>query len=110
MFVCIRSQADVYVYVDQVLEQWCPLVEESSNKGIVVLVTSQKEWDITGGLALVQLTKVQLQEKGGYGGEARAVHARCRRPARHCLRRAHGAVLRLHLQEVFERRVVYSSM
>ena len=43
---------------------------------------------------------VQLQDEGGDGGEARPVHARRRRPARHRLRRAHGAVLRLHLQEV----------
>jgi hypothetical protein len=45
---------------------------------------------------------VQLQDQGGDGGEARAVHARRRRPARHRRRRAHGAVLRLRVQEVSE--------
>ncbi|CAM0955600.1 unnamed protein product [Alopecurus aequalis] len=180
-FVTVRkltSKADAFEYADQVLEKWYPSVETGSNKGIVVLVTSQKEGAITGGPDFVKavgdaildatvsenlpgtqlfvtsfpfqsanakLTSsvnarssgdggevqrgdvldgqaaggggrraggprrsgvpgeqagVELQEQAGDGGEARAVHARRRRPARHRLRRAHGAVLRLHLQEV----------
>lgn len=36
------------------LEKWYPTVEEGSNKGIVVLVTSQKEGAITGGPEFVK--------------------------------------------------------
>lgn len=31
------------------MERWYPTVEEGNNKGIVVLVTSQKEGAVTGG-------------------------------------------------------------
>ncbi|CAA3026761.1 UPF0603 At1g54780, chloroplastic [Olea europaea subsp. europaea] len=51
-FVTVRkltSKADAFEYADQVLERWYPTVEEGSNKGIVVLVTSQKEGAVTGG-------------------------------------------------------------
>ncbi|QCE07372.1 hypothetical protein DEO72_LG9g2391 [Vigna unguiculata] len=37
------SKADAFEYADQVLERWYPSVEEGNNKGIVVLITSQKE-------------------------------------------------------------------
>lgn len=56
-FVTVRkltSKADAFEYADQVLERWYPTVEEGSNKGIVVLVTSQKEGAVTGGPAFVQ--------------------------------------------------------
>ncbi|KAJ6821470.1 putative serine/threonine-protein kinase [Iris pallida] len=56
-FVTVRkltSKADAFEYADQVLEKWYPTVEEGSNKGVVVLVTSQKEGAITGGPAFVQ--------------------------------------------------------
>ncbi|XP_078179029.1 thylakoid lumen 18.3 kDa protein [Carex rostrata] len=56
-FITIRkltSKADAFEYADQVLEKWYPTVEEGNNKGIVVLVTSQKEGAITGGPAFVQ--------------------------------------------------------
>lgn len=36
------------------LEKWYPTVEEGNNKGIVVLVTSQKEGAITGGPKFIQ--------------------------------------------------------
>lgn len=36
------------------LEKWYPTIEEGNNKGIVVLVTSQKEGAITGGPAFIQ--------------------------------------------------------
>lgn len=36
------------------LEKWYPTVEEGNNKGIVVLVTAQKEGAITGGPAFIQ--------------------------------------------------------
>ncbi|XP_030466951.1 UPF0603 protein At1g54780, chloroplastic [Syzygium oleosum] len=51
-FVTVRkltSKADAFEYADQVLEKWYPTVEEGNNKGIVVLITSQKEGAITGG-------------------------------------------------------------
>ncbi|OVA20092.1 TPM domain [Macleaya cordata] len=56
-FVTVRkltSKADAFEYADQVLERWYPTIEEGSNKGIVVLVTSQKEGAITGGPAFIQ--------------------------------------------------------
>ncbi|GMG99693.1 hypothetical protein Nepgr_001533 [Nepenthes gracilis] len=56
-FVTVRkltSKADAFEYADQVLERWYPSVEEGDNKGIVVLVTSQKEGAITGGPSFVK--------------------------------------------------------
>ncbi|KAJ8636578.1 hypothetical protein MRB53_010845 [Persea americana] len=56
-FVTVRkltSKADAFEYADQVLEKWYPTVEEGNNKGIVVLVTSQKEGAITGGPKFIQ--------------------------------------------------------
>ncbi|KAG6646055.1 UPF0603 protein At1g54780, chloroplastic [Carya illinoinensis] len=56
-FITVRkltSKADAFEYADQVLERWYPSIEEGSNKGIVVLVTSQKEGAVTGGPAFVQ--------------------------------------------------------
>lgn len=44
-----KSKADAFEYADQVLERWYPTLEEGTNKGIVVLVTSQKEGAVTGG-------------------------------------------------------------
>lgn len=51
---CLQSKADAFEYADQVLERWYPSIEEGGNKGIVVLVTSQKEGAVTGGPAFVQ--------------------------------------------------------
>ncbi|TMX00235.1 hypothetical protein EJD97_001152 [Solanum chilense] len=45
----LTSKADAFEYADQVLEKWYPSVEQGNDKGIVVLVTSQKEGAITGG-------------------------------------------------------------
>lgn len=47
--ILLQSKADAFEYADQVLEKWYPTVEEGSNKGIVVLITSQKEGAVTGG-------------------------------------------------------------
>lgn len=49
-----QSKADAFEYADQVLEKWYPSVEEGNNKGIVVLITSQKEGAVTGGPAFVR--------------------------------------------------------
>lgn len=54
IWIGLQSKADAFEYADQVLERWYPTVEEGSNKGIVVLVTSQKEGAVTGGPAFVQ--------------------------------------------------------
>lgn len=56
-FITVRkltSKADAFEYADQVLERWYPSVEEGNDKGIVVLVTSQKEGAVTGGPAFVR--------------------------------------------------------
>lgn len=56
-FVTVRkltSKADAFEYADQVLERWYPTIEEGNNKGIIVLVTSQKEGAITGGPKFIQ--------------------------------------------------------
>ncbi|KAL0350581.1 UNVERIFIED_CONTAM: hypothetical protein Sradi_4207300 [Sesamum radiatum] len=43
----LTSKADAFEYADQVLECWYPTVEECNKKGIVVLITSQKEAAVT---------------------------------------------------------------
>ncbi|PKU80567.1 UPF0603 protein Os05g0401100, chloroplastic [Dendrobium catenatum] len=56
-FITVRkltSKADAFEYADSVLEKWYPTVEEGNNKGIVVLVTTQKEGAITGGPAFIE--------------------------------------------------------
>ncbi|XP_010511215.1 PREDICTED: UPF0603 protein At1g54780, chloroplastic [Camelina sativa] len=56
-FITVRkltSKADAFEYADQVLEKWYPSIEQGNNKGIVVLITSQKEGAITGGPAFIE--------------------------------------------------------
>ncbi|OIT29726.1 PREDICTED: UPF0603 protein At1g54780, chloroplastic [Nicotiana attenuata] len=56
-FITVRkltSKADAFEYADTVLEKWYPSVEQGNDKGIVVLVTSQKEGAITGGPEFVK--------------------------------------------------------
>lgn len=50
----MQSKADAFEFADQILERWYPSVEEGNEKGVVVLVTSQKEGAVTGGPAFVQ--------------------------------------------------------
>ncbi|KAH6832155.1 thylakoid lumen 18.3 kDa protein [Perilla frutescens var. hirtella] len=45
----LTSKADAFEYADQILERWYPTIEEGNNKGILVLITSQKEGAVTGG-------------------------------------------------------------
>ena len=52
--IFFQSKADAFEYADQVLEKWYPTLEEGDKKGIVVLVTSQKEGAITGGPSFIQ--------------------------------------------------------
>lgn len=56
-FITVRkltSKADAFEFADQLLEKWYPTVEDGDNKGVVVLVTSQKEGAITGGPSFVK--------------------------------------------------------
>ncbi|XP_031495386.1 UPF0603 protein At1g54780, chloroplastic [Nymphaea colorata] len=56
-FITVRkltSKADAFEYADQVLEKWYPTIEEGNNKGLVVLVTSQKEGAVTGGPKFIE--------------------------------------------------------
>lgn len=51
-FVTLRkltSKADAFEFADAVLEKWYPTEELGNNKGVVVLVTTQKEGAVTGG-------------------------------------------------------------
>jgi len=62
-FITVRkltSKADAFEYADQVLEKWYPTIEEGGNKGIVVLITSQKEGAVTGGPAFIQAVGEQI--------------------------------------------------
>ncbi|KAL9253676.1 UPF0603 protein, chloroplastic-like protein [Drosera capensis] len=62
-FITVRkltSKADAFEYADQVLEKWYPTVEEGDNKGIVVLVTSQKEGAVTGGPSFIKAVGEQV--------------------------------------------------
>nr|ABF21087.1 putative thylakoid lumen protein [Selaginella tamariscina] len=45
----LTSKADAFEFADQLLEKWYPTVEVGSNKGLVLLVTTQKEGAVTGG-------------------------------------------------------------
>ncbi|XVE89724.1 hypothetical protein DITRI_Ditri20bG0018700 [Diplodiscus trichospermus] len=56
-FITVRkltSKADAFECADQVLECWYPILEEDRNKGIGMLVTSQKEGAVTGGPAFIE--------------------------------------------------------
>ncbi|KAF8719817.1 hypothetical protein HU200_024574 [Digitaria exilis] len=62
-FITVRkltSKADAFEYADQVLEKWYPTIEEGNNKGIIVLVTSQKEGAVTGGPAFIKAVGDQI--------------------------------------------------
>eukprot|EP00249_Psilotum_nudum_P010777 c22762_g1_i1 orf=101-1018(+) len=49
----LTTKADVFEFADQVLERWYPTVEEGAKKGLVLLVTTQKEGAVTGGPAFI---------------------------------------------------------
>ncbi|XP_024388522.1 UPF0603 protein At1g54780, chloroplastic [Physcomitrium patens] len=50
----LTSKADSFEFADAVLEKWYPTLEEGNNKGIVLLVTTQKEGAVTGGPAFTK--------------------------------------------------------
>ncbi|KAJ7540054.1 hypothetical protein O6H91_05G017700 [Diphasiastrum complanatum] len=56
-FVTVRkltSKADAFEFADQLLERWYPTIEEGNDKGVVLLVTTQKEGAVTGGPAFTK--------------------------------------------------------
>ncbi|KAH9322270.1 hypothetical protein KI387_016909 [Taxus chinensis] len=50
----LTSKADAYEFADAVVEKWYPSVEEGNDKGVVLLLTTQKEGAVTGGPAFIQ--------------------------------------------------------
>ncbi|KAL2609389.1 hypothetical protein R1flu_027962 [Riccia fluitans] len=64
-FITVRkltSKSDAFEFADAILEKWYPTIEEGNNKGIVLLVTTQKEGAVTGGPAFVQAVGDQVLE------------------------------------------------
>lgn len=45
----LTAKADIFEFADQLLEKWYPTLEEGNKKGLVLLVTTQKEGVVTGG-------------------------------------------------------------
>lgn len=45
----LTSKSDIFEFADQLLEKWYPTLEEGNKKGLVLLVTTQKEGAVTGG-------------------------------------------------------------
>lgn len=45
----LTAKSDIFEFADQLLEKWYPTLEEGNKKGLVVLVTTQKEGAVTGG-------------------------------------------------------------
>eukprot|EP00244_Chara_vulgaris_P008858 TRINITY_DN359_c0_g1_i1.p1 TRINITY_DN359_c0_g1~~TRINITY_DN359_c0_g1_i1.p1 ORF type:complete len:315 (-),score=53.09 TRINITY_DN359_c0_g1_i1:717-1661(-) len=50
----VTSKADAFEFSDELLEKWYPTVEEGTNKGILLLVTTQKEGAVTGGPSFIE--------------------------------------------------------
>lgn len=45
----IAGKGDVFELADKVLESWYPTIEEGDKRGVILLVTSQKEGAVSGG-------------------------------------------------------------
>ncbi|KAI5057657.1 hypothetical protein GOP47_0027672 [Adiantum capillus-veneris] len=45
----LTTKSDIFEFADQLLEKWYPTLEEGNKKGLVLLVTTQKEGAVTGG-------------------------------------------------------------
>jgi len=58
----ITTKADSFEFADAILEKWYPTLEEGNNKGIVLLVTTQKEGAVTGGPAFTKAVGDQILE------------------------------------------------
>eukprot|EP00252_Welwitschia_mirabilis_P006232 TRINITY_DN1703_c0_g1_i1.p1 TRINITY_DN1703_c0_g1~~TRINITY_DN1703_c0_g1_i1.p1 ORF type:complete len:288 (+),score=56.52 TRINITY_DN1703_c0_g1_i1:146-1009(+) len=59
----LTSKADAFEFADQVLEKWYPTVEEGDKKGLVLLVTTQKEGAVTGGPSFIKAVGDNVLEK-----------------------------------------------
>lgn len=56
-FVTLRkltTKSDIFEFADQLLEKWYPTLEEGDNKGLVLLITTQKEGAVTGGPSFIK--------------------------------------------------------
>ncbi|GJP51330.1 hypothetical protein CLOM_g10488 [Closterium sp. NIES-68] len=49
----IAGKGDVFELADKILESWYPTVEEGDKRGVVLLVTSQKEGAVAGGPSFI---------------------------------------------------------
>ncbi|XP_002988324.2 UPF0603 protein Os05g0401100, chloroplastic [Selaginella moellendorffii] len=58
----LTSKADAFEFADQLLEKWYPTVEVGNNKGLVLLVTTQKEGAVTGGPEFTKVVGDQVLE------------------------------------------------
>ncbi|CAI7907003.1 unnamed protein product [Closterium sp. NIES-53] len=50
----IAGKGDVFELADKILESWYPTVEEGDKRGVVLLVTSQKEGAVAGGPTFIE--------------------------------------------------------
>ncbi|CAI5952581.1 unnamed protein product [Closterium sp. NIES-65] len=50
----IAGKGDVFELADRILESWYPTVEEGDKRGVVLLVTSQKEGAVAGGPTFIE--------------------------------------------------------
>lgn len=58
----ITTKPDSFEFADAILEKWYPTLEEGNNKGVVLLVTTQKEGAVTGGPAFTQAVGDKILE------------------------------------------------
>ncbi|KAG0582691.1 hypothetical protein KC19_3G077500 [Ceratodon purpureus] len=58
----ITTKADSFEFADTILEKWYPTLEEGNNKGVVLLVTTQKEGAVTGGPAFTKAVGDKILE------------------------------------------------
>lgn len=52
----LEFETDPFAFGDKVIEKWYPSVEQGTNKGILLVVTSAKEGALTGGPAFLKAT------------------------------------------------------
>ncbi|CAI5486278.1 unnamed protein product [Closterium sp. Naga37s-1] len=58
----IAGKGDVFELADKILESWYPTVEEGDKRGVVLLVTSQKEGAVAGGPTFIDTIGDELFE------------------------------------------------
>lgn len=52
----LETENDAFAFGDKLVEKWYQTVEEGSNKGILLLVTSAKEGALTGGPSFLKVS------------------------------------------------------